>query len=250
METAVRTSESRFFDGLAHRRGRFNPFTDRGWETLAGSFRRAMAGVEPERRLLDIGCGTGESLRVYRDWTSDYTGIDISLGSIALAASSKPDRRWIAGDANQLPFRDESFDVIAFSSVLHHIPDFHIALREAHRILRSGGRVFAFDPNLLNPAMCLFRHPRSPLYSRQGVSPNERPLRPRELESAFLAAGFYGIHQRCQSDISYRQVAPRLLDAGIRLFNWADRWWDVSGLGRRFGTFVITWASRPAEVRS
>jgi hypothetical protein len=61
--------------------------------------------------------------------------------------------------------------------------------------------------------MALFRHPKSTLYSSNGVSPNECPLLPSALRSAFQAAQFSNIQQRCQSDIPYRHVAPKVLNA-------------------------------------
>lgn len=160
-----------------------------------------------------------------------------------LAASRFPGS-WSQADACRLPFRAESFDLVAFSSVLHHIPDRLPALAEARRVLRLGGMVFAFDPNLLHPAMALFRHPCSPLYSAAGVSPDEQPLLPVALRRDFTAAGFAAIGQRAQSDIPYRTMAPRGLHSLLGLYNRLDRLWELSGLGRWFGAFVVTWARR------
>ena len=101
------------------------------------------------------------------------------------ARAAHPADRWLVADATALPFAVGSFDVVAFSSVLHHVPDFPAALREAVRVLRPGGRAFAFDPNALNPAMALLRVPESPFYSASGVSPNERPLLPSMLRRSF-----------------------------------------------------------------
>jgi ubiquinone/menaquinone biosynthesis C-methylase UbiE len=129
--------------------------------------------------------------------------------------------------------------------VLHHIPDFPLALREGWRVLRPGGHAFAFDPNLLHPAMALFRSPKSPLYTAKGVSPNEAPLLPGQLHAAFTAAGFVHLRQRAQSDLAYRQVAPRVLNACLRAYNFADHWFERVGLGRWFGTFVITSGQKP-----
>ena len=151
----------------------------------------------------------------------------------------------MVADAGRLPFPDGSFDVVAFSSVLHHIPDFTPAVREAYRVLRPGGRAFAFDPNVLNPAMALFRHPHSPLYSPVGVSPNERPLPPGRLRRVFREAGFAAVGQRGQSDLPYRAVAPKLLNATLPLYNIADRVLERVGLGRVFGSFVVTYGTKP-----
>ncbi|MEA2560794.1 MAG: hypothetical protein QOH06_2298 [Acidobacteriota bacterium] len=225
-----------------HEHGDFNPFTDHGWKTLASRFASAIPG---ERlRVLDVGCGTGQSRQIYIDRSSLYVGLDLSLESLRLARG-RFESEWMQADACRLPVRSGTFDVAAFSSVLHHLGDRQAALAEALRVLRPGGWAFAFDPNLLHPAMLLFRHPRSPLYKTEGVSPDEQPLLPSVLRRDFQQAGFAAIGQRGQSDIPYRAVAPKGLDSLLPLYNRADWLWEKSGLGRWFGTFVVTWGRKP-----
>lgn len=241
--------EARHFDRLVGETGDFNPLTARAWSTLARRFAEATPGSEP-LRVLDVGCGTGHSRQIYAAKSRAYFGLDVSLVSLQVARRrfSPPNTRmpggWLRGDAFRLPFADASLDVVAFSSVLHHLPDRPAALGEAHRVLRQGGRVFAFDPNVLHPAMALFRHPRSPLYDPRGVSPDEKPLLPGALRRDFAAAGFAAVRQRCQSDLPYRAVAPGALDTLLPLYNRLDWLWEKSALGRWFGTFAITWAQR------
>lgn len=238
------TREQEFFDSLVRDNGSFNPFSDAGWSTIE---RRFVEFLQPRAadRLLDIGCGTGESRKLYIDHVADYTGVDLSAASIEFAARRFPQSTWQVANACDLPYADESFDIVSFSSVLHHIDNYEIALREARRVLRPGGRVFAFDPNVLHPAMALFRKPESPLYLSAGVSPNERPLRPIDLRQRFAAAGLMHIQQRAQSNIPYRHVAPRLMNSALSLYNLADRLWEGCGLGRWLGTFVITAGCKP-----
>jgi ubiquinone/menaquinone biosynthesis C-methylase UbiE len=195
--------------------------------------------------VLDVGCGTGQSQRIYRDRAGLYVGVDLSLGALRLAHGRFDAAAWMQADALRLPFAEGTFDVVAFSSVLHHIGDRGAALAEARRVLRPGGWAFAFDPNLLHPAMLLFRHPSSPLYSAEGVSPDEQPLLPKILRHDFAAAGFSPIGQRAQSDIPYRKVAPKGLDALLAVYNRIDWAWEKIGLGRWFGTFVVTWGRKP-----
>ncbi|HEY1249730.1 MAG TPA: class I SAM-dependent methyltransferase [Thermoanaerobaculia bacterium] len=238
--------EARYFDGLVREKGEFDPFAPRGWRTIADRF--AQMVPETPRRLLDVGCGTGQSRQLYADRTAGYVGIDLSFEALSLARRKIPSASWSEADACRLPFPDASFDAVAFSSVLHHLPGpaLGAALGEARRVLRPGGGVFAFDPNLLHPAMALFRWPRSPLYIAEGVSPNESPLLPSTLRRAFEAAGFVAIRQRGQSGIPYREVAPRLINACLSLYNAADWAFERVGLGRWFGTFVLTAARKPA----
>ncbi len=231
-------SDRAHFDRHAREEGEFDPFTAAGWRTLARRFAAAIS-LAPGARLLDVGCGSGSSRAVYPS-DCDYLGLDLSLGGLTRAAGLSV----VQADAFELPFGTETFDLVAFSSVLHHLPAMAPALAEAHRVLRPGGRVFAFDPNLNHPAMALFRHPTSPLYRTAGVSPAERPLAPTQLLSSFSSAGFHRIGQRGQSGIPYRHVSPPVLRALLPLYNPLDRLWEAVGLGRRFGTFLVTWGTK------
>ncbi len=236
--------ESEFFDAYAREKGDFNPFAARGWSTLSRSFAKMVPSSHP-LEVLDIGCGTGQSRQIYADKSRRYVGLDLSAESIERARRKFPQSTWVQGDARSLPLPDNSFDLVAFSSVLHHIDGLQQPLCEARRVLRPGGFVFAFDPNLLHPAMALFRHPKSPLYSSKGVSPNECPLLPKTLRTAFRQAAFVNVAQRCQANIPYRSVAPRLLNALLGFYNACDWLMEVVGLGRWFGVFVLTAGRKP-----
>ncbi len=238
--------ESEYFDQFVAKEGDFNPFSPRGWNTLTRRFSE-MVPLPGSLRLLDVGCGTGLSRQIYAGKTADFVGMDLSAEALRLASTRFPGDTWIRGDACAMPFGDNEFDAVCFSSVLHHITEFPQAVCEGYRVLRPGGYVFAFDPNLLHPAMALFRHPISWFYSSKGVSPNERPLLPSVLRAAFRSAGLTEIRQRCQADIAYRKVAPPLLNALLGIYNSADWLLELSGLGRWFGTFTITVGKKQNE---
>lgn len=237
--------EAEFFDGLVAAGGSYEPFAEGAWRTLAGRLERLLPPDAGPLAILDVGCGTGSSENLYRPIACSYAGIDLSMTALAVAHRNQPDAQWLRADAGVLPYRDRSFDLVAFSSVLHHMPDFYPALGEAFRVLRPGGFVFAFDPNLLHPAMALLRHPRSPFYLSEGVSPNERPLLPVELRRGFATAGFSSIRQRGQAAIPYRRLAVGLLNRLLPLYNFLDRAMEQVGIGRWIGPFVVTFARRP-----
>ncbi|HEX3358895.1 MAG TPA: class I SAM-dependent methyltransferase [Tepidisphaeraceae bacterium] len=241
-------AEAAYFDGLIAEQGEFNHFTPRGWRTLARRFAQWIDIPRPFD-VLDIGCGTGQSREIYIPHCRSFTGVDLSESAIAMARRKFPESQWYVANATALPFPEASFDVVAFSSVLHHIPDFRSALHEAMRILRPGGQVFAFDPNLLHPAMALFRWPKSPFYSSNGVSPNESPLMPGRLRRDFQQAGFVDLHQRAQADLPYRSVAPKLLNACLSLYNSGDWLMARTHLDRFFGSFILTAARKPEAGR-
>ncbi|MFQ5732848.1 MAG: class I SAM-dependent methyltransferase [Planctomycetaceae bacterium] len=247
MAASASQLESEFFNDHVAQSGEFNPFAAAGWNTIARRFSDWLPFADPVE-LLDVGCGTGHSKQIYDRHLRSYTGIDLSSEAVRIASRNHPAAAWICGDACALPFVDGRFDVVAFSSVLHHIPDFERALVEAARVLRPGGWVFAFDPNVLHPAMALFRHPGSPLYNPTGVSPNERPLAPGILKRAFRNAGLHAIQQRAQSNIPYRSVALQGMNRLLRLYNALDWAWERSGAGRWFGTFILTSGRRASAA--
>src|SRR4051812_39794097 len=110
MAAAAATDEARerereFFDRLIADQGDFNPFTDRGWDTIRRRF-VDMAAPQRDEVLLDLGCGTGQSRRLYVDSIARYIGADLSPGAIATARAHFPDSEWLVADATRLPFPD------------------------------------------------------------------------------------------------------------------------------------------------
>jgi SAM-dependent methyltransferase len=95
--------------------------------------------------LLDIGTGPGDFPgRLRRSGhRGRLLGIDASPGMIAKAKSANPDVEFLQADAQSLPFPDDSFDIVTARHMLYHVPHIPRALREAHRVLRSGGRFLA-----------------------------------------------------------------------------------------------------------
>ena len=98
---------------------------------------------------LEIGCGTGAVTRVLAQLpgVKEAVGIDPSPVFIDQARALANDDRlsFHVGDGRALPFTDRSFDLVVFHTTLCHIPDGQQALREAHRVLRSGGWLSVFD---------------------------------------------------------------------------------------------------------
>lgn len=93
--------------------------------------------------LVDVGCGNGR-LRHALPSSVRYVGIDYPT-TVALGYSGTAD---ILGDAAALPIADASVDVVALLDVLEHLPDPALAVAEAARILREGGRCLVHVPFL------------------------------------------------------------------------------------------------------
>jgi ubiquinone/menaquinone biosynthesis C-methylase UbiE len=106
--------------------------------SVLGPLREALAGA-PGRRLVDIGGGTGNYSRALRDEGWEPLVIDREPAMLAQAAAKGLET--LTGDAQELPLPDASVDAAMLVSMLHHVEDPAVALAEARRILRPGGRL-------------------------------------------------------------------------------------------------------------
>ncbi|WP_255152785.1 class I SAM-dependent methyltransferase [Halorarius halobius] len=93
------------------------------------------AGVDEQTRLLDIGCGAGDSLHVARERGARAIGLD----------REPPGTDAVCGDISALPFRDDSFDVVLGECVLCLSPALDQTLGDVNRILHAGGQLALSD---------------------------------------------------------------------------------------------------------
>jgi SAM-dependent methyltransferase len=99
-----------------------------------------LLGARPEHRLLDVACGPGVLLRAAAQYTPQLYGIDISSIAIAQGRSTLPGAELVVGNAEQLPYRDGSFDLITCLGSLERMFDVRRALREMRRVGTPGAR--------------------------------------------------------------------------------------------------------------
>ena len=100
------------------------------------------------RDLLDCGCGTGPMISLLHEKDPDrhYVGLDLTPRMIEVArAKNLSNTEFVVGDAEKMPFADESFDVIICTNSFHHYPDPQSFFDSVHRVLRKGGRLILQD---------------------------------------------------------------------------------------------------------
>ena len=109
-----------------------------------------------DKRVMEIGCGLGTDAVSFARAGAIYTGVDLTERSIELVRrrfafeNLQGDLR--VADAENLPFADETFDLVYSHGVLHHTPDTQRAINEAHRVLKKNGRamVMLYHKNSYN----------------------------------------------------------------------------------------------------
>jgi SAM-dependent methyltransferase len=118
----------------------------RSWAAWA----RALGHLLPELEIADLGCGEGYLTIEASRFAKRVIAIDRSEAVLEKARQTAKRRRvtnveWTRGEIENLPLDDESVDVALLSQALHHATDPNVALAQAVRILRPGGRVLLLE---------------------------------------------------------------------------------------------------------
>jgi ubiquinone/menaquinone biosynthesis C-methylase UbiE len=119
--------------------------------------------ADPEKKALDLCCGSGLAAQVLAEEGYDLTGLDCSPVAIETAQASVPKGKFILGRAEKLPLEADQFDLVHTSMALHEMTPAQIQkiFSEVYRVLKPGG-TFTFidfhqpDIPLIWPGLALF----------------------------------------------------------------------------------------------
>ena len=90
------------------------------------------------KKIIDVGCGEGFMTQIACDNTqAEITGIDFSKDAIEIARKMVPSASFETGDIYDLPYADQSFDLVLCNEVLEHLEHPKPALKELHRISKN-----------------------------------------------------------------------------------------------------------------
>jgi demethylmenaquinone methyltransferase/2-methoxy-6-polyprenyl-1,4-benzoquinol methylase len=204
---------SAMFDAVADRYDVLNDILSAGQDR---HWRRVVAGLVaagPGDLVLDLAAGTGTSSRAFTAAGARCVACDFSLGMLRAGKRHPAERvSFVAGDALDLPFADQAFDVVTISFGLRNVADPDAALAELLRVTRPGGRL----------VICEFSHLPHPLldhayqrYLAATLPAIARVISPNASAYAYLAESIRA--WPAQSDL-----ADRIAAAGWTRVTWRN----------------------------
>ena len=93
--------------------------------------------INKNDKIIEIGCGSGNLLKHLE--CDNISGVDISPLMIEECKKILPKGKFLTGDAENLQFKDNTFDKVIISEVLYYLPDLNKAISEAFRVLKKDG---------------------------------------------------------------------------------------------------------------
>lgn len=105
---------------------------------------------QADDRVLDIGCGRGDHYSQLMCRAPEITYFALDLSSFMLRNHPAQGDRLALGDALQLPYADDSFDVVMANHVLYHLDNIDHGLDEIKRVLKPGGKMLATTNSIHN----------------------------------------------------------------------------------------------------
>ncbi|MDD1707296.1 MAG: class I SAM-dependent methyltransferase [Methanoregulaceae archaeon] len=164
--------------------------------------RQVMECIPKKGLILDLGCGTGLFLNAYEKREGSGIGLDLSQGMVRRATTRCPSSDFVVGNAELLPFREESFDAVCSILAFSYVKKPLDLLSESKRVLRHGGSiaVCTLGKNLLTKGLpAIYTMAEVMKMRRIGMgSFGERYYDEQEIRALFEDAGFNDVQvKRC-----------------------------------------------------
>lgn len=145
-------TKQRYGTGLVKRKLLLND----PWYQLILAMMKSVVQRVHGKRVLEVGCGFGGFCIKIAEKGADVVGLDISVSAIMKArnlakrAKIRSQIDFIVGDAQFLPFRDRSGEIVVCSETLEHVRNYEQAFDELVRVTEKGGCLYVTVPNLLS----------------------------------------------------------------------------------------------------
>lgn len=182
---------------------------DQGWRRFVVK----KAGDPGSGMALDLATGTGDIVALMEKQYpgGHYLGADFSLNMLSEAKKRFSDQAidWQASDANNLPYRDNSFESVTFGYLLRNVDDSLVVLKEIYRVLKPGGRVVCLDTT---PPEKNILYPFIRFYFRFGIPLLGRLIASDEAAYSYLTGSTMGFHRAEELADIFREAGFRGVD--------------------------------------
>jgi ubiquinone/menaquinone biosynthesis C-methylase UbiE len=190
----------------------------------------------PVGRGLDVGCGTGVLAERLAGCGYEMAGVDPSHGMLEVLRARAPHVHATTASGTDLPFEDDSFDLVLAVAVMHHIADpadVRQTIEEMVRVARPQGRILIWDHNPRNPYW-------GPLMARVPQDTGEERLIP-ERE---IAAGLHAVGARVLSTTQLGLVPDFTPPRALRAAAVAERLFERTPLLHRLAAHNVILARK------
>jgi ubiquinone/menaquinone biosynthesis C-methylase UbiE len=248
----------RYFEEISEARYRLEPYI----RSFAGF------GAASGKTVLEIGVGAGADFQNWCETAAHATGIDltekaISLTGERLALNSVPKERYrlLTGDAENLPFDDNSFDIVYSWGVLHHTPDTRRAYGELFRVLKPGGvmKTMIYHHPSWTGLMLYARHALARGNLRMGMkeavfhyleSPGTKTYTVEEAREMLRESGFVNVESQTRlgpGDLLTLKPSEKYSSGLYKMIWRIYPRWLVRLLGDRWGMGLLLAAGKPVN---
>lgn len=185
-------------EAVERERAYWDEHEDLDWVSVQSKTRVISLIPTVQGDVLELCIGSGTFTRAIPVSYRSYAGVDISSSLLESLAERMPNVTAVNGNAEELEFEDQSFDLVLVFAGLHHLPRYQRSISESHRVLRSGGSFFCFEPN----DRAWYRIPMRFMRDFIGIySQDEVYLDPRKVEETMVRLGF--------ADLKVDYLTPR-----------------------------------------
>ncbi len=229
-----------WFDAITRKRYKLEPFISK----------YARFDQWYDKKVLEIGCGVGTDLFQFVKAEAKAVGIDLSPRSVSVTKQrfqiSRAEAGILIADAENLPFKDNEFDLAYSWGVLHHTPNPEKAVQEIYRVTRPGGQI------------CVMLYHRYSLvalqlYLRFGLF-SFKPFRSLKeiisLHQESPGTKAYTITEARQMFSMFKPVEIEIVLTPYDLRYWRDRYlprWVGKLVPEYLGWFIIIQGQKPQE---
>lgn len=188
-------STETFWNRIAPKYAR-NPVPDE--QVYARKLKITQGYLEPDMRVLEVGCGTGTTALHHAPFVKEYIATDIAREMIRIAEQKRSETgvdnvRFSVGTINSA-WEQQQFDAVLGLNVLHLLPDWRTQIETIHRLLPAGGVFITSTACLKEKVPWSWLRFVAPLFRTLRVFPTVAFFKKREFRDCIVQTGFEVVH--------------------------------------------------------